>query len=161
MRLGGHRWRVWQSISGTGPPTVFLPINDQYAREQFDFVTEQLERNGARQKGRVHENTLPKGYLIRDRSWLVEDQANGGIRWAHGFSGEPDLDVGDGQPRLVNHDCRDIPAASHEHHPPRAVPRAKMLDTLVEHDITDQRQQERQDEVSRQTLWFHAPIQTG
>jgi len=39
---------------------VFLPINDQHAGEQLDFVAEQPENNGARKKGRIQENTSPE-----------------------------------------------------------------------------------------------------
>jgi hypothetical protein len=143
VHQGRRRWRVWQTNSSTGPPTVFLPINDQHAGEQLDFVTEQLERNGARQKGRIHENTSPERHLIGHRSWLAEQQSDRTIGGGKGLFGKPDLDVGDGQRGLINHDRRDVAAAGCESHPPGSVAGAAMLDDLVENDVTRQRQQER------------------
>jgi hypothetical protein len=122
---------------------MFLPINDQHAGQQLDFVAEKLECNGARQKGRIHENTLPEWHLVRDRPRLVKDQTNRGICWAQALSGKPDLDVRNGQPGLVNHDCRNIAAAGCESHLPRPVASAAMLNALVEYDVASQRQQER------------------
>jgi hypothetical protein len=122
---------------------VFLPINDQHAGEQLDFVAEQPESNGARKKGRIQENTFPEGHLVGDHPWLVKQQSDRIIRCGQGLSGKADLDVGDGQSGLVNHDCRDIVAAGCESHPPRPVAGAAMLDALVENDITSQRQQKR------------------
>jgi hypothetical protein len=121
---------------------MFLPINDQHAGQQLDFVTEELERNGARQKGRVHEDTFPERHLVGHRPWLAKQQSDRPICCGQGLSGKADLDVGDGQPGLVNHDCRDIVAAGCESHPPRPVAGAAMLDALVEYDVASQRKQE-------------------
>jgi hypothetical protein len=122
---------------------MFLPINNHHAAEQLNLVTEQLEGNSARQKGRIHENTFPERHLVRDRPWLAKQQSHGTIHGRQGRSGKPDLDVGDGQPGLVNQDRRDVVASGCESHPPRTVAGAAMLDALVENNVANQRQQER------------------
>ena len=63
---------AWQSNSGIRPPRVFLPINDEHAGEQLNLVTEELERNRARQKGCVHEHTVPERQFAGHWLWLVE-----------------------------------------------------------------------------------------
>ena len=52
-------------------------------------------------------------------------------------------------------------SALRESHLPRSFASAPMLDGLVEEDVANQRQQERQQEVFRQTLSLHIAAQTG
>ena len=105
-------------------------------------MTEKLERNRARQKGSIHENTSPERHLEGNRSWLVKQQSDRTIGGGKGLFGKQDLDVGDGQHGLINHDRRDVAAAGCESHPPGSVAGAAMLDDLVENDVARQRKQE-------------------
>jgi len=52
-------------------------IDNERPGEQFNFVTEQLERERAGQEGGIHENTSAEGNLAGHGPWLVEKEGGG------------------------------------------------------------------------------------
>ena len=81
---------------------MLLAVDEEHAWKQLNLVTEQLERNRARQESGIRENTFSERHLIGDWPWLTEDQSNRSIRLGRGLSGKEDLDVSNAEPGLVN-----------------------------------------------------------
>ena len=69
-------------------------VDDEHAWQQFDFVAEQLKRNGSRQERRIHEDTAPEGHRVWNRAWLVEKEGGPRVGQRGGILFERNRDVG-------------------------------------------------------------------
>ena len=116
---------------------MFLVIDHQNSRQQFDFVAEKLERDRAGQKGGIHENTFSERDIVRHLLWLIEDQSACGIGRSKGLSGKADLNVADREFRLINEHCGDARRTIGERDLPWPIAGAPVFDALIKNRINN------------------------
>ena len=131
---------------------MLLPIDDQVARAQLDFVIEQIQRYRSRQKRGVYENTFSERYVKGHRFWLAEQQGCRRKRFRNFPIPEGDLGIGNRQFRFVNEQSRFAVCILCEGDLPWALTRPPVLDAMIKEGVTDYRQQKRQDKM------FQRPI---
>jgi len=150
-----------QGDDGVVAPGMFLAIEDEGPGEQFNFVAEELEGDGARQKGRIHEDAFAEGKVVGHGLWLSEKEGGGICGRREALPGEEYLDVGDGELGMVDNDGGVAGRGAREGDLPGAIASASVLDGLVAEGVTKQGEQKRQAKVFHGALWFHLTIQTG
>ena len=119
---------------------MFDAINRERARQELDFMVENVTGRGARQEDGIHKDTFAEWQIEGPRASVFKGDGLGpvGLR---GRAAENDGDVGELQRRLIYDDRRHSGNLG-ESHLPRPVFPTAMLNPIEHGRVAEQRGQE-------------------
>lgn len=126
---------------------MFLVIDDQNARQQLQFVPEDLHGHGSWKKGRIHENASSKRQIIRDQFRALKRK----VRWRVsklGLVGEHKVYVYYLQRGLVDQKRgKSCSLRARKSHLPGSLAIPQVFDTAVSDNVNHHRRKKGDDEM--------------
>src|SRR5436190_3194654 len=132
-------------------PWMRFSIDVERPREEFDFVSEKIERHGAGKVSQVFKLDLAERHRL-----LRSIKNDGLVDIRHGLAEEDNLEVRDLQFLLIDDQDRRAGGLCHKRHGPRASPCPQMLIQREAGGINDHRKQQSDKYWFRQAARSHS-----
>jgi hypothetical protein len=135
------------------PPRMLVMVDDERARQQFQFMAEHLQGQRSRKESGVHKDASAKRKIIRHRPGLSETEMRRWIgKWQ--FVRENNLNVGDSQSRLIDQQgwAARLPGRASlgsaggkagKRNLPRPLAIPEVLNPAIRNDVNDDRRKQR------------------